>query len=94
MIWVTATLAYYQCRSCFARLVGLRGLRTAHCILNYMFYQQLLGLFILFALTLSKLIQRIKTFGMRRRVPAKPSSDFQHIARYSSLEGVARLGIK
>jgi hypothetical protein len=49
-------------------------------------------------LTLSKLVKRIETLGVGRGMAAKPSTDFQHIASYLSLEGgsvlVAKLDIK
>jgi hypothetical protein len=49
-------------------------------------------------LTLSKLVKRIETLGVCRGMAAKPSTDFQHAASYSSREGgsvlVARLDIK
>jgi hypothetical protein len=49
-------------------------------------------------LTLSKLVKRIETLGMSRGMAAKPSTDFQHVASYTSRKGgrvlVARLDIK
>jgi hypothetical protein len=62
---------------------------TTHCILNYTISSASAILSTCYKLTLSKLIQRIKTLAMRGRMPAEPPADFQHLDCY--LGGEARI---
>jgi hypothetical protein len=61
---------------------GLR-FHTMHSILNYFCVSSHLWLMDVTRLTLCKLIQRVKTLCMPRRMALEPTTDFEHVEKKS-----------